>query len=48
MEKQSFFRSICALAIPWVYLTLSLEECVRLAISLTVFERRSWMNQLKA
>ena len=34
--------------IPWVYLTLSLEECVRLAISLVVFERRSWMNQLKA
>ncbi len=34
--------------IPWVYLTLSLEECVRLAISLVVFERRDWMDQLRA
>lgn len=34
--------------IPWVYLTLSLEECVRLAISLAVFERRGWMDRLKA
>ena len=39
---------VCRWTIPWVYLTLSLEECVRLAISLVVFERRSWMNQLKA
>ena len=34
--------------IPLVYLTLSLEECVRLAVSLVVFKRRGWMNQLKA
>ena len=34
--------------IPMVYLTLSLEECIRFAVSLVVFERRGWMNQLKA
>ncbi len=34
--------------IPMVYLTLSLEECVRFAVSLVVFSRRGWMNQLKA
>ena len=39
---------VCHWSIPWVYLTLSLEECVRFAISLFVFKRRGWMNQLKA
>ncbi len=34
--------------IPLVYFTLSLEECVRFAVSLVVFKRRGWMNQLKA
>lgn len=34
--------------IPMVYFTLSLEECIRFAVSLVVFERRGWMNQLKA
>ena len=34
--------------IPLVYLTLSLEECIRFAVSLVVFRRRGWMNQLKA
>ncbi len=34
--------------IPMVYLTLSLEECVRFAVSLVVFKRRGWMNRLKA
>ena len=34
--------------IPMVYFTLSLEECIRLAVSLVVFERRGWMNRLKA
>ena len=43
-----FAAFVCHWTIPWVYLTLSLEECVRLAISLVVFERRGWMNQLKA
>ena len=34
--------------IPLVYFTLSLEECIRFAVSLVVFRRRGWMNQLKA
>ncbi len=34
--------------IPLVYLALSLEECVRLAVSLAVFKRRGWMNRLRA
>ncbi len=34
--------------IPLVYFTLSLEECVRFAVSLVVFKRRRWMNRLKA
>ncbi len=34
--------------IPMVYFTLSLEECIRFAVSLVVFRRRGWMNQLKA
>ncbi len=34
--------------VPMVYLTLSLEECIRFAVSLVVFKRRGWMNQLKA
>lgn len=32
------------LPIPYVYFLLSLEECVRLAISLAVFKRRGWMQ----
>lgn len=34
------------LSIPWVYFLLSLEECVRLGISLALFQRRSWMRSL--
>ena len=34
--------------IPMVYFTLSLEECIRFVVSLVVFGRRGWMNQLKA
>ena len=34
--------------IPLVYLTLSMEECIRFAVSLVVFKHRGWMNQLKA
>ena len=34
--------------IPMVYFTLSMEECIRFAVSLVVFKRRRWMNQLKA
>ena len=35
-------------SIPVVYFALSLEECIRFAVSLVVFKRRGWMNQLKA
>lgn len=35
------------LSIPYVYFILSLEECVRLAISLLVFRRKNWMRSLK-
>lgn len=34
------------LPIPWVYFMLSLEECVRFGISLVVFRKRNWMNQM--
>lgn len=30
----------------WVYFILSMEECVRLGISLFVFRKRKWMHQL--
>lgn len=36
------------LSIPYVYFILSLEECVRLGISLAVFYRKKWMNRLKS
>lgn len=35
------------LPIPAVYFILSMEECVRLAISFVIFRRRSWMNSLE-
>ena len=35
------------LSIPYVYFILSLEECVRLGISLLVFRRKSWMRSLE-
>ncbi len=35
-------------SIPMVYLSLSLEECIRFAVSLIVFRRRKWMNQLQS
>ena len=34
------------LSIPWVYLILSLEEIVRLVISLVLFRKKIWMEQL--
>lgn len=34
------------LSIPYVYFILSLDECFRLAVSLAVFRRRSWMDRL--
>ena len=39
---------VLRLPIPWVYLMISLEECVRFAISLAVFRRRGWMQSLRA
>lgn len=35
------------LSIPYVYFILSLEECVRLGISLLVFKRKNWMRSLE-
>lgn len=37
---------IFELPIPWVYFLLSMEECVRLTISLVLFRRRNWMQKL--
>lgn len=34
------------LSIPWVYFILSLEECVRLGISVVVLKRKKWMQSL--
>ena len=39
---------VLRLSIPWVYLMISLEECVRFAISVAVFRRRGWMQSLRA
>lgn len=39
MKRTSFFRSVCALAIP---------VAVRFAISLVVFHRKKWMQSLSA
>lgn len=36
------------LPIPYVYFILSLEECVRFAISVGVFRKKKWMQQLEA
>lgn len=37
---------VLKLPITYVYFILSLEECVRLAISLILFKRRSWMQKI--
>lgn len=37
---------VLKLSIPYVYFILSLEECVRFAISLVVLHKRSWMKSL--
>lgn len=36
------------LPIPWVYFLLSLEEAIRFAVSMVVFHRKKWINQLEA
>lgn len=38
---------VLQLSIPYVYFILSLEECIRLIISLVVFKRKNWMESLK-
>ena len=38
---------VLRLSIPYVYLFLSLEECVRFGISLVVLRKRNWMRQLE-
>lgn len=38
---------VLKLSIPYVYFILSVEEGVRLAISLVVFRKRSWMHSLE-
>lgn len=39
---------VWGLRIPWVYLLLSLEECVRLALGFWVFHRDNWMRKITA
>lgn len=39
---------VLKLSIPYVYFILSLEECVRFAISLVIFRKRLWMRRLSA
>ena len=39
---------VLKLSIPYVYVILSLEECVRFAISLVIFRKRLWMRRLSA
>lgn len=38
---------VLKLSVPYVYFILSLEECLRFAISMVVFRKRNWMNRLK-
>lgn len=39
---------VLKLTIPYVYFLLSLEECIRFAISLVVLRRKNWMQSLNA
>ncbi|MDE6606176.1 MAG: MATE family efflux transporter [Lachnospiraceae bacterium] len=43
-----FAAFVCKFPIPYVYFILSLEEGVRLAISLVVFKKKKWMESLQA
>ncbi len=38
---------VLKLPIPYVYFILSLEECIRFAISVGVFRKKKWMQQLE-
>lgn len=37
---------VLKLSIPYVYFILSLEECVRFAISCVMFRRKAWMRSI--
>lgn len=39
---------ILKLPVPAVYLILSLEECIRFAISMVVFQKKKWMTMLRS
>lgn len=39
---------VLKLSVPYVYLILSMEECVRLGISAAVFRKKTWMRSLSA
>lgn len=39
---------VLRLSIPYVYFILSLEECVRFGISLAVFKKRGWMENIRS
>lgn len=39
---------VFGLSIPYVYFILSLEECVRFAVSVLVFRKKRWMQSLEA
>lgn len=43
-----FSAFVLNLSIPYVYFILSLEECIRFAISLVVLCRKKWMQSLEA
>lgn len=43
-----FAAFVLKLSIPYVYFILSLEECVRFAISVVVLRRKKWMNRLES
>ena len=42
-----FSAFVLRLSIPYVYFILSLEECVRFAISVMILRRKKWMNKIK-
>ncbi|WP_455716566.1 MATE family efflux transporter [Anaerosporobacter sp.] len=39
---------VLKLSIPYVYFILSLEECIRFGISVVIFQKKKWMQSLKA
>lgn len=43
-----FAAFVLKLPVPAVYLILSLEECIRFAISIVIFRKRKWMTMLRS